>query len=449
MTKRTLVICCVALLITLCGCGDAKIPAPSNQEDSMEKGGQVSVKYTNPKECIWEKDENEIKEVIQSCSNFTLAEDFWMGMIPESATLYDYVRYDDASKALYFDEYVKQFTGIFQFFFPGRKMREDSLYYGGFGSGEPDENGVRSYRLLEGYEEKIRNAQEEAGKPGHVWLIYDENMNGQMTEWDSPICMKLGVAFGYGYGEIDRGNILKRIGKNPETGTYQALHSYEPEELFPLVGIYTPDSEECFSLHGKQVKICDAVSFFEQYINQVPYPEDANERTRVVEVRVLQVSDSEYGYELFLTAEYEGLLQDYGWNMISSDTGRMSRRYGRALLLDGNEVEWIENYFRKSDIREQSEINRMITMDSAVRIISRELSENVIFQAKSLELVYFMEYIPTEKGYVDIENGSPHKVWPRWKLTLRNPNDNTEYICYVDAEDGKNFWYYKQYLLED
>lgn len=435
------------LMVVFCGCGKSEGFEPPKQETMMEQNHAEEVKYIQPKDGI-SVSMDEIKNVIEECTNVTLAKDFKVGIIPEKARLYDYVRYDDMRKDPYFEDYKTQFEEIFRYFFPGRELRKDSLYYGGFGSGDLDDNGVRNYLLLEGHEEEIKRAQENAGVPGHVWLIYDENMKGQMREWKDSVCLKLGVVFGYGYGELDRGNLLKKIGKNSETGTYPMLHSYEPEELFPVVGVYAPDSEKAFSLKSESVKICDAVSYFEQYINQIPYPEDANEKTRVVEVRLLQVSDTEYAYEFFLTAEYEGLLQDYGWDMVSSDVGRMSRRHGCALMLKEKEVEWLDSFFRKSDIREQSEIDRIITPESAVLIISQELSGNVTFQVRKLELLYFMEYIPNEKGYVDVENGSPHRVWPRWKLTLHNPYDKTDYICYVDAKDGKNFWYYKQYYNE-
>lgn len=447
-TKKT-IIGLFALLVFMCGCG-GKSPTSQTENLLQNKEGEainneMIVSYRNPEEGIWEGEENTIRGILQSCPNFVLDKNFNVHLIPQKATLYEYIRYNDCSKELYLDEYVKQYTELFRYFFPEKEMKRDCLYYGGFGSGAVDENGNRTFELLEGNEEKIRACQAEEGKPGGVWLLYDENRNAELKKWNDPIYMKLGVIFGYGYGEIDRGGILKKIGRNTETGTYQKLHSYEPEDVFPLVESYPPNSEESFSLNGKDVKICDAVTFFEQYINQVPYPVDANETTRVVEVKVVKVSETEYGYVLVLSAQYEGIIQDYGWDMISSDTGYMTRRYGRAFMLDGEEVDWIENYFRRSDIKEQTEITQIIPMESAVQIISQELSQNVSFQVRKLELVYFMEYIPDKRGYMDIENGTPHKVWPRYKLTLHNPNDNTEYICYVDAKDGKNFWYYKQY----
>jgi len=73
--------------------------------------------------------------------------------------------------------------------------------------------------------------------------------------------------------------------------------------------------------------------------------------------------------------------------------------------------------------------------------ISESLTESVIFDVKTIELVYVRKYVTDENGHINIDTYE-NRITPAWRITAINTNDSLTYMCYVDAADGGNFRYY-------
>ena len=189
--------------------------------------------------------------------------------------------------------------------------------------------------------------------------------------------------------------------------------------------------------------VCDAVKFFENYINHLPCPQEKNVKTIVVSVDVYRVNKNTYGYNMMTTKECQGIPFDHIRE--GSYDGRLgyddySGTGGSAFMVESDDADIINGYYVKEDMRNIRKYSEIFSLESAIRHISKKMTKHVTFTVRKIELVYSQKDKKTKEGYVDIENRSA-RMKPAWKLTLENTNDELSYICYIDAVDGGNFRY--------
>ena len=115
---------------------------------------------------------------------------------------------------------------------------------------------------------------------------------------------------------------------------------------------------------------------------------------------------------------------------------------GNAFMALTDDVDVIYGYYRKQNINSVASFKKIIPIQKALQSISGSLSNAVVFDLKRIELVYTQKPSKDKNGYIALENNDIF-VSPARKISLYNPNDNYDYICYVDAKDGNNFRYYK------
>ena len=284
-----------------------------------------------------------------------------------------------------------------------------------------------------------------SGGEGPVGLIYDEDILGGRTEWDYPIDFEIGSQIGAGYFNMNKGKTEEIYGKM-ENGAYPMASVFEPKDYYECIASYPPDSEESYPLLDGECKIKDAVRFFEDYVNGMPYPkeEDANLGTKVVEVGVLKIRDGLYGYQLQVSKTYEGIVFDYIRNGTVTEGGSdYASCAGEAFMLESCDVDYMYSYFGVHFMDSVKEYKSIIPFDKALQITATSMTSDVVFDVISVELVYTATPHKDSNGYVKIDDGHPSDVDPYWKFALYNPNDNKTYRCYVSAVDG-SFKYFKE-----
>ena len=411
--------------------------------------------------CSKEKktDENGLQPVAQEtlvkkindCPNLTVADSF-VTHIPEDVKLYEM-----STRIIYnqdFDEYYASFLSLFSYLFPGRELDASHLYYGSDRSVMSfDDSGktIRDYDLVEDYREDLK-----AKKEGNFWFVYDENRRPEERQvWNSPIAMELGSEIGYGGGTIQKGVGASLVGKSmgdyeyPDRELYPRVLSFHPEYHFPVVGQYEPDSKEAFLLQDSKIAICDAADFVENYINNMPCNYEPNLKTSVMRVEVLQVDEEHYAYGFTTTGNFEGVNLDYvETRSFFQGIGTCEPKYCRAWMFVSNDVDIIESYLRRLPIESRESCDGMISAETAIERMSEYLTDNLVFEVMKMELVYSETSIRLSNGFYDMEGGYPTKIRPAWKFVMNNPNDNRIYVCYVDAEDGRDYRYY-YYSLEE
>lgn len=381
---------------------------------------------------------DEIQNTINAQPNMKCSDKLYIN-IPESAPVYEFSTYGVHVEQFNYpaEQYMKDFEKFFEYFFPDRKINMEYLKYSKYlGEGK-------------GYEEGF--VKDKENLPDIISFKYDE-MPEQTVEWTSPVYIDLRTEIGCGGVTVNKGEAAFLVGKNNyddmknelvPSHTYNRLASFEPGIYFEQVGTYSPQSEKSFKLVDGEMKICDAVKFFENYINNAPISTglQRNMRTSVYNVRVLKIDENTYGYYFATRGQFNGVNYEpvvYGSMSVYSydPTG------GEALMIRSDDVDYIHGFYGTSWTFDVKACKSVIPVETAVKIISENLSENVTFEVDTVEFVYVQRYVKDAQGRINIDTYESHKT-PAWRITMHNVNDNLEYMCYVDAKDGGNFRYYK------
>ncbi|MDR0919107.1 MAG: hypothetical protein LBM93_07650 [Oscillospiraceae bacterium] len=454
--KKTLtLLTAFCLLFSMTACDKSDEKNGSGNAGNVNAGELSSDALENLKPIdILTESVDEIKDIIDKQSNFKVADNFEI-IAPEKAALIEcnakYLTTQD------FKKYYEEYKEMFNYIFPNNTINEDYLFYiGGSSRIDFDDNGnqIQDYnKVKDKYDDLV------AGKEGSVALIYDETWLGGITEWNSQICFEMGSAIGAGYTTINKGKTVKLGGKVKkdidgkiiESDTYPPLDSYEPAGYLECVGSYLPDSTESFKLLDKEMPINEAVDFFENYINNIPYPPNANLEMCVVGIDVLKVDENTYGYNFLTTARYKDVAFDHsksGSISYKSDENNYEPLAGNAFMLQSDDIDIIHGYNRSILMENIKRIDKIISIADATKKVSSNLSDEVKFEVQKIEFIYERKMFVTAEGNVDVNNGYPNRLFPVWKFTMVNPNDELNYIAYVDAKDGENFTYHTTKNIE-
>lgn len=388
-------------------------------------------------------DEDEVRALFEPLDNFFIADNFYVN-IP-------YVNVLEYCKSVSIitqnpSEYDQEFKDVFEYIFPDRIMNEYALFYDSEkGSSdekyEYTENGEKvmlsRYHLVKDDYDAIMSGDE-----GDVWYIYDENRTlrygyddkATENEKNNPVSLELGVATGYGYCFMEKEEY------------------YDPSTV---IATYPPNSTEKFMLSGEEVAICDAVQYYEDFVNNMPqvyhdYEEyggfkETPLETRVVDVDVCQLGDEQFAYYFVAAKCYKGVLCDYMHDGISyTDTIGVEWRQSvaDAYMIRKNDIEVIESYYRCQQIEHAETLEKYLPLETAVDIVTSTITNFATFEVEKVELIYSMKHILNDNGYIDVDGGYPTLYFPSWRFTFRNTNDNSYYICYVDLNDSNSFRYY-------
>lgn len=430
MTKKLAHITLLLLVVvsTLTGCAESNSSSYSETVDLKE---------------IYASDLSELKQETKELSNLSISDDAIV-IVPDASNIYEYTT--SLPQEIDMTEYDSEFRQMFEYLFTDHNINEDYLLYmGGSSRLDYDDNGniITNYNHVNEWKDSIIS-----GKEGRVSYLYDETWNMDKTIWNNEICFEIGNPIGYGYAVVNKGVTVKECEHKVYDDKlaqerYPILESYDPSDWLEYIATYSPDSTESYPLLNGEISISKAVEFFEKYINSIPYPSDPNTKTRVVEVEVYKISSSVYGYYFLTTMEFQGLYFDHMRSGVEhSEFNDYISIGGNAFMALTDDVDVIYGYYRKQNINSVASFKKIIPIQKALQSISGSLSNAVVFDLKRIELVYTQKPSKDKNGYIALENNDIF-VSPAWKISLYNPNDNYDYICYVDAKDGNNFRYYK------
>lgn len=429
MKKSRIILLVSCLLLGLSGCSNSKNESGDSKDSSIHNTSDDSPVSI----CSFSNEE--ISKKINSYDNLRASENLFVN-IPEESNLYEYI--SKVSTDYNYKEYYDQFLAIFNFLFPDHKLNEEYLFYSGGDSDiEYDDEGnvIKDLNNVKDYRDEL-----ESGKQGRATLLYDETWKGDVTEWNSQVCLELGAPFGYGYATINKGNTVFYMGKiYDETKgikRYPGLESFDPIDFFEVIDTYSPNSTESFKLMDKEMAINDAVTFFENYVNSLPYPESPTLNVTVREVMVLEIKEGVYGYYFVTSAEYDKVPFDYKRSGTAySVLSEYSSSIGNGFMLKSDDVDVVSSLRRIQEIESPSKINDIVSLDEALQIASKAMTSNVVFEVQKAELVYREQLIYDSEGQLDTET-MPRNVSPAWKFTLYNTNDKLTYVFYVDVKEG-------------
>lgn len=420
MKRKLTISITMAVALLLSGCG--------KHESGIDEGFKdFTTDYPEHPITVSTLNEDDIRREINAQSNFQCAEKLYID-IPQSATVYNYHYYNTFPTQLEYslEQHQKDCKAAFEYFFPDKEMRSEYLN-GGEPWEEPDGIIMPSF-------------------------TYDE-MPERSPEWNSPVYLYSLSHLVFTSLKMNKGGAVYLAGKvkyNWVTDeitpsfTYNTLNDFHPMNFFPCIGTYTPDSEKSFKLLDGEMKICDAVRFIEEYLNNAPSADGLprNNQTVVYSVKVLQLDDNTYGYYFTTRCQFQGVNHEVrvkGSMRPSYDYDSTSG--GWAFMIESDDVDIVNGLHKCEWTFDVQPLGSVIPLETAIKNIAGQLTDKVTFEVEAAEFVYVMRFRRDEEGYVDISVYDAN-VTPAWRISAHNLNDDRLYLCYVDASDGGNFRYY-------
>lgn len=207
---------------------------------------------------------------------------------------------------------------------------------------------------------------------------------------------------------------------------------------------YATDSDATHTmLDGNSLSVCDAVVFFENYINTLPYPKNPNLDVIVTSVSADEINDGQYCYAFDLTLAFEGIPFDYmpyGTHVLDNGNGGYEATVRMGYMAVSNDVDAAYGFCRYVDISDKTDTAQIVTFENALKCCCESMSALVDWELRSVEFVYCAgNGKKAEPPYQDTE----YTVSPNYKFVLYNADDGLCYSVYIDAISGEFVRYYK------
>ncbi len=429
MKTKTTILAVLTCAVLMSGC-DQSTPIGELKNMSLEEMGGKEIE-------ILSKSKDKIKSAIDACDNFKVSEDLYINA-PEKAKVYEFRSFSDndyVGREYTPQMAIEDFRNAYSYFFPDSELNEDYFSYTWT---EPLEN-LKSYKdLPENPEVESGLVKDFSQTEGIISLRYNEGD-------DEEIPVNMSSTPNISSFSVCHGKIFEYTYENKLV--YERMSPVAPlEQYFRVAGTYSPTSEQSFKLLDKETRICDAVRFFEEYINNAPIGKsvEKNMITKVYSVKVLEIGDI-YGFYFDLQKQLKDVNFEYcPVENTVSENNMKNHNLGEgatALMIESDKADMFSSMPLHMGISSAKSVDKVISADEAVKKFSEGLTKEVEFEINDLEFVYYSSYVPTELGGL---NPVTHesKVVPAWKLTAYNPNDHLTYFVYIDAKDGGNLRQY-------
>lgn len=373
----------------------------------------------------------EVIDILSDTDNITHAESFEI-VIPENLdhiSTFTYGWGKEQSNKDFYESYLE----LFEYLFPHKQINKDILrYYGENSKPEYDDDGtfLHNMNTVNSHYEDIINGKEDV-----LYFYYDEAAEFGADHTKNYVCALFANPICGNFSNFNKGKTANI------TKTDMYLETFQPASYFVKIASHSPESEEVYRLADKEISIKDAVDFYENYINNLPFPSVKTDSMKmcVVSVDVFRVSDDMYGYGYHVAREYEGIPFDYRreGTSYSADYG-YDIDMSSGFMIESNDVDKAYGIYLRGTADNKKEYTNIISFENAVKTVSKSLTQDVEFRLEKAELVYCQKSADQSKPVNEIFQ----ETAPAWKFTLFNPNDSRSYICYIDAHNGENFRYY-------
>lgn len=418
MTKKASILLTIFITLFLSSCsGNTNLSLPNESSTNSES---VTINHENPRiECS----EDEIIEIITEHSNFKVSDNIFVDIPKKLGHVSCF--FSGTTASLSGKDAVDNFHSSFEYLFPEHIFDDNCFFFQG-----PSTDEVESNRLVSDYYDEIMSGSQE------VWLLYYSETNTNKDEKVALVCQS---PFGNTITTINK-CVTNRIAYETGLARKYGTDVYTPSRDFPCVGSFSPDSEVKFQLMDKKVSIKEAVDFYKEYINSLPCVIEPAYSININNVKVYKINDNLYYYLLSTSKLYDGIPFDCAMN--GSHGGRDNRDLGMGGMIKSNDIDYVYGTFKLETVmdEQQFKFEEVLPFEKAVEIIYDKMTSYVDFEITSAQLVYCTDD--------DLGTGklgeTKNPVFPAWKITLYNPNDEFSYCCYVNMLNGE-FASYKEW----
>lgn len=386
-------------------------------------------------------DQQETINTINAQKNLKASKDIIFD-VPEDVSSIGEFKYDILPQAS-FKDFEEDFLDLFEFIFPESIMNKDEKTYL-YVDTTPQIEGTPVLSVEEHRNELLN------GERQFLLLYYDEFTGNDFKYEEGQVMLQATTPMGCEMVRFNRGKIRKYLmdltaeyadDNNEATVPYMGvMEGFDISMMFSEIATHSPDSQQSYKLIDREVKICDAVKIYTEYVNSLPFMHDKDIGYTVSQVEVYRLDDSTYCYRMIATLTYKGIPFNRGETGIFGDTYNQKGEiintpynvFLSGIVAYSNEVDSIEGFPVSHTVSDYRKYDKLLSADSAVKTISSYMSEEIEFEVLSLELLYSGDFP---------EGNDFYNLRAVWKMILRNHNDGKDYYCYIDAETGDNFCY--------
>lgn len=437
MRKLTAFFMLISFLICCPACSkqdiNPNVPADISDGETSAVGSSKTpvIKHDNPRE---DYTSDEAREIIERNSNLKVSSDYFYVSAPKTIDHLCEFTYG-TSYQLEPEKELEEFKRIFKYLFPSHELDENCLYaYAVI----KDEN-TEEQDLFKTHFHSLKNSDNldaylngTLGDPDLMrHLMYTEE---QFPREDS-VSLFYRSPFGNDYCVFNKGVCNRLTANQNGEDKYYAYEQFRLNDSdfgFEFVGSYPPDSEETFMLLDKEISIKDAVLFFENYVASIPVSEEPIFGIHVNNVDVYRLDEEHYGFEFINSRIYDGIHFNFVWDGCSIDGMNRDMSYG--VMVQSNDVDHIYAPFNAYKAYDETKYSQFVPFEEAVITVSEKMTDYVGFEVTRAELIY--RYKPNTGAGINVGE-TLYPVYPSWKLTMLNPNDNFIYVAYVNALTGE------------
>lgn len=426
---------CALICCTACGNQDRSSSASDNisigETSALETSKAPVIKHDNPRV---DYTRDEAREIIERNSNLKVSNDYFYVSAPKMIDhLCEFTC--GTSYQLPPEEELEEFKRVFKYLFPTHELDENCLYaFAILDDEDPDEEDLFKTRFhsLKNEDNMSAYLNGTLGDPTYLrHLMYTEDKFPR----EESVSLYYRSPFGNDYCVFNKGVCNKFTAIFNGDDKYYAYEQYrlnDPDFSFEFVGSYPPDSEETFMLLDKEISIKDAALFFENYIASIPVTEEPIFGIHVNNVDVYRLDKERYGFEFTNSRIYDGIHFNFVWDGCNIDGLNRDMSYG--VMVQSNDVDHIYATFNSYKAYDETRHTQFVSFEEAVTTVSEKMTNYVGFEVTRAELLY--------RSKSNIGTGinvgeTLYPVYPSWKLTLQNPNDNLTYVAYINALTGE------------
>lgn len=463
--KSHRLLCWCLLCAMLCGCTEDSSTvlssadvssSPVNEENSspeivekpdfssltVKKGSYSS--YENP---ITYYTMDEMRGIITENTDFSIAEAFFH-RVPSSidhvSIMHKYYPEQDE-----LTDYYRSFLETFAYLFPDEAPDEDCLFYYGKNSNIYGDNTYDNVKTIGAdWADFCQEKKEDVYYLFYSPYFYDGQgtpvgTENRFLELQSPV--------GVGLTNFNKGRLAAFISEhNNEPNdrfleTYVMANAFSPFDAatgshddWPTIYYSTDSAETVTMLDGKEIAICDAVQFYEDYINAMPHPSAPTTDVQVVRVHAVEIAGTDQYCLQFSTASaFEGIPFDYEpYGVDSNNTGVGSYEFiiSTGFMAVTNDVDAAYGFVRSAQFSDRQDVREIVSTAAALRCCDEKMSQYVEWELLSAELVYCAGNKQTAEPPLQ---GEAFDVRPCYRFVLHNPSDGLDYLAYVDAVSGE------------
>ena len=394
---------------------------------------------------------DEVRDIVFQETDYQISDNFHANIPKKLDCIYTFRKYCPEMDSP-FDLYYS-FLQLYKYLFPDEDLNDRNLFY--FGKNSNNQNGNDDVKNINDNFNEFKSEVSENVYYMFYSPYFQPSQKNTISE-DNHF-LELGNPVGFSLTNFNKGVLSAFISKQNGVLNNAFLETYtDPNRFAPFdpttgysqpfsIKSYLRESDDIITLtDGKDISIRDAVEFYEDYINSLPFTKEPNTDITVMSATAIEVGKKGECCLAFLTTQsYKGIPFDYkpyGTYVFGSGDNAYEQFISMGYMSVIDDVDSSYGFVRHMCIEDEKLYNEIIPLTSAVSKCRDSMSEYAEWELLSVEIVYCSKQA---QGNSDTSQGFIYDVKPCYKFVLYNEIDSIEYVVYVDALAGELERYYK------